>query len=100
VRAVDLPRKNGELIFEEPWESRAFGMAVALNEDQCYPWEDFRERLISQIAGADARDDPAGYYERWLAAFEQLLDENGIISKDELDERTFEFEFGERDDVF
>jgi nitrile hydratase accessory protein len=99
VRA-DPPRKNGELIFDEPWESRAFGMAVALNEDQCYPWENFRRRLIGQIAEADARDDPAGYYERWLAAFEQLLDENGIISKDELDERTFEFEFGERDDVF
>jgi nitrile hydratase accessory protein len=75
-------------------------MAVALNEDQCYPWEDFRERLIAQIADADARVDPSGYYERWLAAFEQLLDDNGIISKDELDERTFEFEFGERDDVF
>jgi nitrile hydratase accessory protein len=99
VRA-DPPRKNGELIFEEPWESRAFGMAVALNEGQCYPWDDFRHRLIAQIADADSHDDPAGYYERWLAAFEQLLDDNGIISKDELDERTFEFEFGERDDVF
>lgn len=99
VRA-DPPRKNGELVFEEPWQGRAFGMAVALSEDQCYGWEDFRQQLIAQIADADARDDPAGYYERWLAAFERLLAERGIISTDELDERTFEFEFGERDDVF
>ena len=27
-----LPRKNGELVFKAPWEGRAFGMAVVLNE--------------------------------------------------------------------
>jgi nitrile hydratase accessory protein len=97
---LDPPRSNGELVFEEPWQGRAFGMAVALSEDQCYGWEDFRQHLIAQIAAADARDDPTGYYERWLAAFEHLLTERGIISPTELDERTFEFEFGERDDVF
>ena len=94
------PRKNGELVFEEPWQGRAFGMAVALNEGECYAWDDFRDRLVAQIAAADARDDPSGYYERWLAAFEQLLADTGVISKDELDERTAEIEFGERDDVF
>ena len=26
------PRANGELVFEAPWESRAFGVAVALHE--------------------------------------------------------------------
>ena len=26
------PRSNGELVFAEPWESRAFGMAVTLYE--------------------------------------------------------------------
>mgnify|MGYP000392023945 CR=1 FL=1 len=25
------PRSNGELVFAEPWESRAFGLAMALN---------------------------------------------------------------------
>ena len=96
----DPPRKNGELVFDEPWQSRAFGMAVALSEDQCYAWDDFRSHLIARIAEADARDDPAGYYERWLAALEYLLEERGIVVAAELDERTAEFEFGERDDVF
>ncbi len=27
-----LPRKNGELVFNEPWEGRAFGLAAALTE--------------------------------------------------------------------
>lgn len=94
------PRRNGELVFEEPWQGRAFGMAVALAEEQIYPWDDFRERLIVRIAEADACEDPSGYYERWIAAFERLLAEKRLLSMEELDERTFEFEFGERDDVF
>ena len=94
------PRRNGELVFEEPWQGRAFGMAVALNEGDLYPWNAFRERLIAQIASAEARDEPSGYYERWLTAFESLLTERGVLSTEELDERTFEFEFGERDEVF
>jgi cobaltochelatase CobN len=98
--AAAAPRRNGELVFAEPWEGRAFGMAVALNESRCYPWEDFRRRLIAEIAAADAGGDGPGYYERWLAAFEQLLSEQGLVSHAELDERTFEFEFGERDEVF
>lgn len=98
--AAAAPRKNGELVFEAPWQGRAFGMAVALNEQGLYPWDDFRDRLIGEIAAADAADDPSGYYERWLAAFERVLTEKGIVSRDEIDERTFQFEFGERDDVF
>ena len=29
-RSAALPRKNGELVFQAPWEGRAFGMAVVL----------------------------------------------------------------------
>lgn len=94
------PRKNGELVFEAPWQGRAFGMAVALHEQQLYDWEEFRQRLIGEIARADAGDNPSGYYERWLAAFEKLLIERGVLSEEELTERTYQFEFGERDDVF
>ena len=31
-----LPRENGELVFQAPWEARAFGLAVALNEKDLY----------------------------------------------------------------
>jgi nitrile hydratase accessory protein len=95
------PRKNGELVFAAPWQGRAFGLAVALNEDGAYAWDDFRERLIGEIAAAEARgEDGAAYYERWLAAFERLLTERGLVTPDELEERTYQFEFGERDEVF
>ena len=97
---VAAPRKNGDLVFEAPWQGRAFGLAVALNERELYPWDDFRDRLIAQITSAEQRGDTSGYYERWVAAFERLLVEKGLLAPDEIDERTSEFEFGERDEVF
>lgn len=94
------PRKNGELVFDAPWQGRIFGMAIAMHEGERIDWEEFRQRLIARIGEADAAGDPSGYYERWTAAFESLLIERGIVRPEELDERTYEFEFGERDDVF
>ena len=44
---IALPRKNGELVFEAPWEARAFGLAVALNDSGLYPWRDFSQRLAT-----------------------------------------------------
>jgi len=95
-----IPRKNGELVFESPWQGRAFGMAVALNEGQVYNWDEFRTELVARIAEADSSGGPSGYYDRWLAAFETLLSEKGLVSTQEIDERTYQFEFGERDEVF
>ena len=113
------PRRNGELIFNEPWEGRAFGMAVALSERGCYRWEEFRSRLIQTIGrwehdhAADLADkqldthDPAhcghsewSYYEQWLATFESLLLDRRMIEKEELERRTQEFMTTRRDEVF
>jgi len=98
--AAAVPRKNGELVFAAPWEGRAFGMAVALSEEGLYDWEEFRQRLIAQIGEAEARGVDSAYYERWLAAFERLLVERGILTAQEIEERTYQFEYGERDEVF
>jgi len=94
------PRRNGELVFEEPWEGRVFGMAVALHADRLYGWEEFQRRLIAQIAQAEARGEDSGYYERWLASFERLLVDKGLVTREELEDRTEAFEFGERDEVY
>src|SRR4028119_342797 len=45
-----LPRKNGELVFETPWESQAFGMAIALYERGHFDWEEFGGRASSEVA--------------------------------------------------
>jgi len=95
-----LPRKNGELVFEEPWQGRVFGMAVALHERGLYEWEEFRQTLIARIAAAEARGGPFVYYEIWLQTFEDLLARKQLVTGSELDETTYQFEFGERDEVF
>lgn len=93
-----LPRSNGELVFEAPWEGRAFGIAVALNEQSAYPWRSFRDTLVERIAADEAGAVPSTYYERWLASLETLLLGQGLLTKDELDARTAEYARGERDD--
>jgi len=96
--AAALPRKNGELVFQSPWEGRVFGLAVAMSDRQAYAWDDFRDHLIAEIASAEARGAASDYYERWLAAFEKLLLDRGLLSQEELDTRTTEYATGERDD--
>jgi nitrile hydratase accessory protein len=96
------PRRNGELIFQAPWEGRAFGLAVALRDRGVLPWEAFRTRLIAAIAASDAR--PAGadrpsYYENWLAALQNLLVDSGLLAPADIDERVRQFERGDRDIV-
>jgi nitrile hydratase accessory protein len=83
VADMQLPRRNGELVFEAPWESRAFGLAVALQERGVYEWGDFSERLAAEIAAREP-DDGSGYYERWLAAFERVLLERGVVTEAEI----------------
>jgi len=95
-----LPRKNGELVFEEPWQGRVFGMAVSLHERGLYEWEEFRQGLITHIAEGERRAGPFSYYEVWLQTFEALLARKGLVTATELEETTYQFEFGERDDVF
>src|SRR5438105_2539059 len=99
------PRKNGELVFEAPWESRAFGMAVALHEHGVYTWEEFSARLATEIAasGSGSPHDAvlpvapgaeAEYYEQWLEVLQTLLTEKGLLFGEELETRTAEFAAG------
>jgi hypothetical protein len=54
-----LPRDNGELVFEAPWQARALAIAVALTEKRGLPWDAFRRRLMDEIA----KDPQRPYYE-------------------------------------
>jgi nitrile hydratase accessory protein len=86
------PRSNGELFFDDSWESRAFGIAIALSKKGHYEWESFRQQLIAAIAeweAGHALDDPSwSYYQRWLLALERLALESDLISAEELEALT------------
>ena len=98
--AAALPRKNGELVFDEAWQGRIFGMTVAMSHESCFMWREFQQRLIDEIARAERNGDSSSYYERWLHAFEQLLADKGLLDAAILAERTHDFQSGRRDDVF
>lgn len=78
-----LPRKSGELVFQNDWERRAFAIAVSLAEQGVFEWSEFQQQLIRAIAEAE-QDDPQepsrSYYESWLVAMEALLEEKELLA--------------------
>lgn len=66
-----LPRANGELVFDAPWQGRALAMAMALSRQPGVGWERFRSLLIAAIAAQPA----APYWESWVTALENLTAE-------------------------
>jgi nitrile hydratase accessory protein len=89
--AAAPPRRNGELLFSAPWESRIFGLTMLLHRAGRFEWDDFRALLIEEIRAWEARH-PDGhgwsYYERWQAALEKLLANKNLCSPQELDRKT------------
>jgi nitrile hydratase accessory protein len=87
------PRSNGELVFAQPWESRAFGLVMALHKAGAFGWEEFRQRLIGQIAAWESEARPGecfSYYRCWLDALEDLLVERVLVADGAVGERAAE----------
>ena len=84
------PRRNGELDFEAPWQSRVFGLCAAIVET-CFAGdrEPFRRHLIAAIAAAPERP----YWDSWTIALQRLVVEAGV-----LDERSIERRLAEADE--
>ena len=96
-----IPRKEGDLAFDAPWEVRALGMAVKLHTGGHFPWSDFQSQLVSAI-GEWEQAPPEGrgqwsYYRYFVLALERMAEERGLIVADELEARTQEFLTGQRD---
>ena len=81
--AAALPRDNGELVFDAPWQGRVLGMALAVVEQRGLDWDEFRRRLIAAI---DA-DPTRSYYESWTVALTDLVVDLGVVTRGELDAR-------------
>lgn len=84
------PRSNGELVFAAPWESRAFGLAMALHDGGLFEWESFRQQLIAAVARAEAAGGEFSYYRCWLEALQTLLDLEGLVDLSSVEDRTAE----------
>jgi nitrile hydratase accessory protein len=84
------PRRNGELVFEAPWESRVFGVTLALCRAGRFEWEEFRRELIAAIEAWERAAHPPetwSYYRCWQSALERVLAAKGVCAPSELDAR-------------
>lgn len=80
---VDVPRRNGELAFDAPWQTRAFGLAAAIVETRFDgDWAPFRTRLIAAVGSDEGRP----YWESWTSALEDLLVTADLVTAGDLDE--------------
>lgn len=97
---MQLPRDNGELVFQAPWEGRVFAMAVLMTEKGMCPWTAFNGKFVEEISEAErlspGEEMVSSYYKHWMQAFEKLLMEKNIVSPDQLQMRTDEFADGRR----
>jgi nitrile hydratase accessory protein len=86
-----LPRRSGEPLFRAEWERRAFGAAIAMVEKGLVPFDDLRWRVTASITTWEranlGHEETFNFFERWLLAFERLLIDRGVISREELNER-------------
>ena len=78
-----LPRQNGELVFDAPWQGRVLGMALAVVQERGLDWDEFRTRLNAAIDAEPARP----YYESWTAALADLVVDLGVAGAGEVDAR-------------
>ena len=79
--ADPLPRDNGKLVFDEPWQGRALGMGIVALERAGVPLVEFSRFLADAVTrhGYDPAEPAAGaYYAAWLDALEAALREKGV----------------------
>lgn len=76
--AAAPPRRNGELVFDAPWQPRVFGLCAAIVET-CFDGdrEPFRQQLIAAIAVEPERP----YWDSWTVALQRLVLEAGLIDE-------------------
>jgi hypothetical protein len=66
-----LPRLNGSLVLDAPWQARVHALAVLAVEGFGRDWNDFRTHLIRTIGSGGDR----AYWESWVLALESFVAE-------------------------
>jgi nitrile hydratase subunit beta len=87
-------REDNEPVFHEDWERHAFAVLVLTMAGGHYTVDELRHSI--------ERMDPAKYltttyYEHWLHSAEDLLDQKGVVTRDQLARRMAEIAASERD---
>lgn len=70
--------------FDQEWQRRAFGLALALSEFGHYPWSEFQQSLIDTIGAWEAAPESARaewqYYDHWVTALEHVVKQRELLT--------------------
>lgn len=89
-----LKRRDGEPVFEQPWQAQALGMAdmlVSASVITADAWATELGKELRKGATAEVADDLEAYYRAVLAALQTLLYETGATAREEVDIREAEW---------
>jgi nitrile hydratase accessory protein len=85
-----LARRDGEPVFDEPWQAQALATAFTLVENGLFSrqaWSDALGAELRRAERAGAPDTAETYYRAVVAALERLVAEGGTASAETLAER-------------
>ena len=77
-----LPRDSEGPVFNQPWEAKAFALAVRLSEAGCFSWPEWVKIFSREIKAAQDSGDPDlgdTYYRHWLNALERICIAKGLV---------------------
>ena len=93
--AASIPAMRGDgPVFQAPWQTRIFGLIVAMVQNGTFPWTAFQSRLGALITAME-QDEPAQtadlvesrYFDCWLQAAEKTLIEQNLLTTQEVDDK-------------
>jgi len=88
--AEGLPGDADGPVFAEPWQARAFALAVRLSEAGFFTWPEWADELaavLREAAAHEPRYAGSHYYDHWLLALERLCLSKGLTNPHALRER-------------
>jgi nitrile hydratase accessory protein len=86
IAVPGVPRDADGPVFGEPWQARAFALALALHEAGLFTWNEWAAALAEEIRraqGAGDADTGETYYNHWLATLEKLIATKGTASPEQ-----------------
>ncbi len=85
-----LPRDKDGPVFSQPWEAKAFALAVRLSEAGFFTWPEWVRIFSREIKAAQERGDPDlgdTYYQHWLNALERICAAKDLVGSEDMRRR-------------
>ena len=93
---LDASLRDGQgVAFAQPWQARAFAIAVLASRQGCFTWPEWTRALsreLQSVSDADPQVAAERYFDCWLSALQSLLIGKGAVGQAELHERKHAWE--------